>query len=145
MATLFSLAACATPSSHVLPPYTLSNGAQLQDVVTIAGDPGGGAPSLTVLTTYDVSRRDYTVMLSREFAAGQPVGPEIGKGLALGVPIAIGAIGAAAIRGEDKSFVQATSYTTQGNISYGGDAGDIDAANQAIETCSAEGGCTVSN
>ena len=129
----------------MLPPYTLANGSQLQDVVTVAGDPKGGAPSLTVVTTYDVSRKDYTTMLSREFAAGEPIGPEIAKGLALGVPIAIGAIGAAAVRGEDKSFVQQTSYTTKGNISYNGDAGDIDAANQAIETCAAEGGCSVSN
>ncbi len=136
---------CATPANHVLSPYTLVNGAVLQDVVTIAGDPQGGAPSVTVVSTYDVTQADEVELVSREHGVGPPLGPAIARGLSLGVPIAIGAIGAAAARNQDETFIQETNYSTQGNISYGGDAGDIDAANQAIWECAAGGDCGVSN
>lgn len=144
-AVALGLSACATPGNEVLPPYRLANGAQLQDVVTIAGDRKGGAPSLTVVSTYDVTEPGTVVLVSREHGAGQPPGRALVQGLAFGIPVAIGAIASAAIRGADETLIQETNYSTQGNISYGGDAGDIDAANQAIGECSGRDQCTVSN
>lgn len=137
--------ACATPSNEVLTPYRLSNGAELQDVVTIAGDRKGGAPSLTVITTYDVTQPNQVVLVSREYGAGQPIGHALAQGLSFGVPIAAGAIAASAVRRSGDTLIQETNYSTQGNVSYGGDAGDIDAAHQAVGTCSGEQGCSVSN
>lgn len=137
------LASCTSPETKVLPAYTLANGAVLQDVVTIGGDPDGGAPSLTVVTTYDLGTPGAATLVAREHAAGKAIGPEIAGALGLGVPIAIGAIGAAVASDGDR--VTSTSYQTSGNVSYGGDAGDIDAVTQNIDTCSGTQSCTPSN
>lgn len=138
-------AGCATTGTRVLAPYQLANGAQLQDVVTIAGDPGGGAASITAVSTYDVSRPGQAVLVARDHAAERAIGALVAGGFAAGIPIAAGVVGAAAIRGADRKLIQSTSYSTSGNISYGGDAGDIDAANQAIGDCRERDSCTISN
>ena len=140
------LVACATPGTTVLPAYTLDNGAVLQDVVTIGGDPGGGAPSLTVVTTYDLSVPGTATVVSREHAAGAAIGPQVAKGLSLGLPIAAGAVGAAALADGDDTRVTNTSYATAGNTATdGGDAGDIDAVTQVIGSCDGADGCDASN
>ena len=145
LALLGLLGACATPGTRVLPAYTLDNGAVLQDVVTIGGDPGGGAPSLTVVTTYDLSVPGTANVVSREHAAGAAIGPQVAKGLSLGLPIAGGAIGAAALADGDDTRVTNASYATSGNTATGGDAGDIDAVTQVIGRCRGAEGCDASN
>ncbi len=135
-------AACTTPHTTVLPAYTLENGAVLQDVVTVGGDPDGGAPSLTTVTTYDLSEPGAVAVVSREHAAGAAIGPQVAKGLSLGVPIAVGAIAA----GDDETRITNTSYQTSGNVAYdGGDAGDIDAVTQVIGSCAGGASCDTSN
>ena len=143
---LLLLAACATSETQVLPAYTLENGAMLQDVVTIGGDRQGGAPSLTAVTTYDIGTPGVAKVISREHAAGAAIGPQIAKGLSLGVPIAVGAVGAAAASDGDDTRVTNTSYQTSGNVAYdGGNAGDIDAATQVVGSCQGSDSCNVSN
>ena len=129
----------------MLPAYTLENGAVLQDVVSIGGDGSGGAPSLTVVTTYDLSRPGTATVVAREHAAGAAIGPQVAKGLSLGLPIAAGAVGAAALADGDDTRITNASYATAGNSATGGDAGDIDAVTQVIGSCDGADGCDVSN
>ena len=129
----------------MLPAYTLENGAVLQDVVSIGGDGSGGAPSLTVVTTYDLSRPGTATVVAREHAAGAAIGPQVAKGLSLGLPIAAGAVGAAALADGDDTRITNASYATAGNSATGGDAGDSDAVTQVIGSCDGADGCDVSN
>lgn len=139
IAMAFLLGACAQSATTVLPTYTLANGQVLQDVVTTAADPSGGAPVMTALTTYDVTVQGQTAMIGRESASS--LGPGLILAGAFGSAAVIAAVDALDDNGG--SLVQNSTYATIGNTATGGgDAGDIDAVTAAWD-CRED--CSVSN
>lgn len=124
----FALGACAESGTKVMPPYQLANGQVLQDVVTVAADPTGGAPVVTAASTYDVSHPGRTRMIARDSASapgtGQILAGSMGRAVAT---TATAVVLADALDGPGDTNVNA-SYATSGNTAEGGgDAGDIDA------------------
>lgn len=131
------LGACASTETRVLPPYELANGRMLQDVVTVAADPAGGAPVITSLTTYDVNATDRTVVVARESSSAPGAGLMLAAGLGSAAATSAAILGAAAILdddddGRDGDIVNA-SYSTSGNTATNGDAGDIDAVSGVLD------------
>jgi hypothetical protein len=131
---LVTLSACAAPGTQVLPPYQLANGQTMQDVVTVAADPSGGAPVITALTTYDVGRRGTTRVIARESASapgpGQLIAAGAGQAVIAGATVlAVDAItdgDGTEVTGGSGTTVNATFNTSGNSATDGGDAGDID-------------------
>ena len=126
LAGLMALTACAQSGSTIGDPYQLANGRVMQDVVTVAADPSGGAPVVTAVTTYDVSETGRTTVIGRNSGSG----PGLAQSITGAAVTAAGIVGAAAVAAEAsgcRSTVNA-SYNPRGNVATGGgDAGDIDA------------------
>lgn len=138
--------ACAETATTALPAYQLANGRLLQDVVTVAADPSGGAPVLTALTTYDVSDPGQTVVIARESASSPGVGSAMASGLGGAALTSAAILGSAVILDDGSSgdTVVNASYATAGNTATGGgDAGDIDALTTAVGVCGSD--CSASN
>lgn len=145
-AALVLVTACAETATTPLPAYRLANGRILQDVVTVAADPSGGAPVLTALTTYDVSDPGATVVIARESASAPGVGSAMASGLGGAALTSAAILGSAVILdgGNGGDTVVNASYATAGNTATGGgDAGDIDALTTAVGDCGS--GCRASN
>lgn len=143
------LAACAESGSRVLPPYQLANGQVLQDVVSVASDASGGAPVITALTTYDVNARGRTRVIARAQASAPGTGQIIAATAGRAVTTTAATVATAAILDEfdddggGGTVVNAT-YSTSGNTTTNGDAGDIDAQTVVCPGADPEA-CTPSN
>ena len=125
-------AGCAETATRVLPPYQLANGRVLQDVVTVAADPSGGAPVVTSLTTFDVSRGGATRVVSQASASAPGTGLMVAKGLGSGASTLTAVLVADAI--DDEGDTVNASYATSGNSATdGGNAGDIDAVTGSVD------------
>lgn len=146
LAGVMVLTACAETGTTTLPTYRLANGRVLQDVATVATDEAGGAPVLTVITTYDVSDPGKTVVIARESASAPGVGLALASGLGGAAVTSAAILGAAVILDDHNGGgdVVNASYATSGNTATGGgDAGDIDAITASVEQCGSD--CSASN
>ncbi|EKE43274.1 hypothetical protein OCGS_2611 [Oceaniovalibus guishaninsula JLT2003] len=124
------LGACAETGTTVLPPYQLANGRMLQDVVSVASDPSGGAPVITSLTTFDVGASEGVRVIARDTASSPGVGQSLAKGLGSAAISTAAIVVAAEVanNNDDRGTTVNASYATSGNTATGGgDAGDIDA------------------
>lgn len=122
----FGLSACAASNTQVLPAYQLANGQVLQDVVTIAADPSGGAPVITSVATYDLNSRAG----ARAVASASASGPGVGQTLAGAGGRIVGGvatIAAAEALSDGGGNTVNSVIQTAGNTATNGDAGDIDA------------------
>jgi hypothetical protein len=144
-----ALAACAQSNTQVLPPYQLANGQVLQDVVSVAADPSGGAPVITALTTYDVDAGGRTQVVTHAQSSAPGTGQALASGagrVAAGVTAAV--VTAAVIEEIDDDggggTVGNSTFNTSGNTATRGDAGDIDAQTVVCLGAGREA-CTPSN
>lgn len=125
-AALLALSGCTKSSSTPGSPYELANGRVMQDVVTVAADPSGGAPVVTSVTTYDVSERGRTTVIGS--ASGS--GPGLAQAVVGAAVSSVGLVGAAAIAANAngcRSTVNASYVTNNNSAAGGGDVGDVDA------------------
>ncbi|MEP7452692.1 hypothetical protein [Phyllobacterium sp. SB3] len=87
------LAGCASPQTTVLKPYTLSNGAVYQDVISVATNGKGTAPTITHLKTFDIGKKGDAKLVaqaaSSERSMTQTVSEAAVTGLARSLPISI--------------------------------------------------------
>ncbi|WP_161991414.1 MULTISPECIES: collagen-like protein [Rhizobium/Agrobacterium group] len=94
LAVAANLSSCATSETKVLEPYKLANGAQYQDVVTIAANGKGTAPTVTQVKTFALEKSGRSVLVTDaagyDPSAVSTVGAAVAGGLASSVPIAIG-------------------------------------------------------
>jgi hypothetical protein len=127
-----TVAGCTTSRTHLLPSYVLDNGQRLQDVVTVAGDSTGDAPSLTVVKTYDVSSAGQTVLVSHDTASAPSVGTVIAGGIAGAIPHAAAAVGIAAIHNKRRPVVSANITTNVANANENNSAASSD-NNNAVD------------
>jgi hypothetical protein len=133
-----TVAGCTTSRTHLLPSYVLDNGQRLQDVVTVAGDSTGDAPSLTVVKTYDVSSAGQTVLVSHDTASAPSVGTVIAGGIAGAIPHAAAAVGIAAIHNKRRPVVSANITTNVANANENNSAASSDNAVDVNNTASAD-------
>ena len=140
--SLVATVGCAQSQTTVLPSYQLDNGRRLQDVVSVAADPSGGAPSVTALTTYDISGHT-THVVARNAGSSPGVGVAVASGLGAAAGGALAGVATAAILHEldDNGTTVNASYATAGNTATNGDAGDID----AVTAGNLGGGSSISN
>jgi hypothetical protein len=138
MGVAVAVAGCTTSRTHLLPSYVLDNGQRLQDVVTVAGDSTGDAPSLTVVKTYDVSSAGQTVLVSHDTASAPSVGTVIAGGVAGAIPHAAAAVGIAAIHNKRRPVVSANITTNVANANENNSAASSDNAVDVNNTASAD-------
>lgn len=91
--TTLLLTGCASPQTTVLKPYTLSNGAVYQDVISVATNGKGTSPTITHLKTFDVGKKGDAKLVaqaaSSERSTSQTVSEAAITGLARSLPISI--------------------------------------------------------
>lgn|GEM_PF-5077536 len=102
-----ALAACATSGTQVLPTYTLADGTQLQDVVTIAADKTGSAPVVTHTKTFKLGRNGPEIVAQASGSAPGMTSVVIGAAVGGAVGGATAGIVGHALRGSSRSSSEA--------------------------------------